>query len=208
MLHHRLLVVFGAVKHQQYEIGFAEQPACPAYPLLFDQVDGVTQSGRIVESHRDAVQDCLGFDEIPCRTMYIGDDRAVLLEQQVEQGRLAGIGGTGQDDPGSLTIQFADLVGPEECADAPLGFFHQGGREIDIAGNLILGVIELHFHHTQRMQDLLLDLLDQREQVPLQPTQSQRVGQFRLRGDYLHDRFGPCEVHFPMHERTECEFSR
>ena len=141
-------------------------------------------------------------EHVARRAGHVGDDGPRMTEQRVEERRLAGVGRTGQHDPGD-GVELLAADGPVQyCTDVvarrqqPL--YENAG--CDCHNVLLIGEVDPRFHERQRSGDRVGKLTGQRAE----PAAGEQTGGPQLRvaagGDRRGDPLGLGQAHPAVEE--------
>ena len=170
---------------------------------------GLAQAGGVDETDGDAAHDDALFEKIAGRAGLVGDDGAVFLQQGVEEGGLAGIGASGEDNEGAFA-QEASLVPRGE--QGPHAGAHRAGARGKCAGSE--GVGDVALVEVQRG----LDVGAQGDERVVEGGDAARKGAAELFGggadgplglgaDEVHHGFGLGEVEATVEKGASREFA-
>ena len=96
----------GGVDQQADDVGVVHGVQGVAHHLAVEPVERPVDAGGVVEDHLPALAGEDADDPVAGGLRLVGDDRQLLLQQAVHQGRLAGVGPADQRDGSGLLRQF------------------------------------------------------------------------------------------------------
>ena len=196
------------VEHDQHHVGVGERFQRLAHADAFGFVERVANSGGVHQMHRNSTDgDGLG-DQVARGAGRGGDDGALVLDQPVEQARLADVGTADDGERQAFVHDFAVGEAGEQLVErrVNVGDARQNLR-VGNDGDIVFGEVDAGFHHRDQVDELLLDRLEPLRQRAFElPGRDLRLIE-RLRIDQVADGLGLGEIDAAVEEGAHGELA-